>query len=363
MDQAEASGKTVEDALNRALAKLGAHRDEVEFVVLDEGRRGGLFGRGARDALVRVTRVAAEDRVNEPAAPPDTRIPRQQQAGAPRRDGGRQRPQRGSGGAPPSGQRGGRGAGGGRGGFEAPQPKLTDADFLRPGGGQPAREGDDAGRGDGRRRGSRGRGGQGARPEGAPPRADRPERDRPERPDRPPRPPRERRQRDEEPQIAPDINAEEVDFAAQTVDDLLRILDIDAEISIREPLTAGDGLGSVLAVLDIKGDDLGLLIGRRGDTLVALQYLVNLILGRRYPGRGGVTIDVEHYRHRNEERIVSLAKRMGDRVRQTGSPITLEPMSAAERRLVHMTFAEDPELETNSIGEGENRKVVISLKA
>jgi spoIIIJ-associated protein len=154
----------------------------------------------------------------------------------------------------------------------------------------------------------------------------------------------------------------EVDFAAQTVDDLLRILDIDAEIAIREPITAGDGRGSVLAVIDIKGEDLGLLIGRRGDTLQALQYLVNLILGRKYPGRGGVTIDVEHYKHRNEERIVAMAKRMGDRVREGGNSITLEPMSASERRLIHMTFADDPELETNSIGEGDNRKVVISLR-
>jgi spoIIIJ-associated protein len=117
-----------------------------------------------------------------------------------------------------------------------------------------------------------------------------------------------------------------------------------------------------LAVIDIKGEDLGLLIGRRGDTLIALQYLVNLMLGRKYPGRGGVTIDVEHYKHRNEERIMNMAQRMGDRVRETGNSITLEPMSAAERRLVHVLFADDAELETNSVGEGENRKVVISLK-
>jgi spoIIIJ-associated protein len=160
----------------------------------------------------------------------------------------------------------------------------------------------------------------------------------------------------------PDINAVEVDYAATIVDDLLRIFDIETEISIREPLTPGDGLGSVLAVIDIKGEDLGLLIGRRGDTLIALQYLVNLMLGRKYPGRGGVTIDVEHYKHRNEERIMNMAQRMGDRVRETGNSITLEPMSAAERRLVHVLFADDAELETNSVGEGENRKVVISLK-
>lgn len=352
MDQAEASGKTVEDALNRALAQLGASRDEVEFVVLDEGKRGGLFGRGARDAVVRVTRLPKAQRAAPASAPPDTRIPRGQPAGQPRREG--QRGQRGGGGGGAGGGRGRQPAPprGSRGSVEPVMPKLTDADFLRPRGeGAPAAPPPEGARQ------RQGRGGRGRGP--AQPREERPQAERPQRERRP------RREESREPHeyVTPDINAEEVDFAAQTVDDLLRILDIDAEISIREPLTPGDGLGSALAVIDIKGDDLGLLIGRRGDTLVALQYLVNLILARRYPGKGSVTIDVEHYRHRNEERIIALAQRMADRVRQTGTPITLEPMSAAERRLVHITFADDPELETNSIGEGENRKVVISLKS
>ena len=363
MDQAEASGKTVEDALNAALRKVGARREEVEFTVLDEGKRGGLFGRGAKDALVRVTRLAPQDRVAGPSGPPDTRIPRQGQrgggagAGQRGRDGG-QRPPRGAGGA----ERGQRAGAGRSTGFEQAQPKLTDADFVRGSTGaptgRPAREGAPR----------RGRGGAAGAPDAASgePRSPRPDRaDRPpraDRPDRPARPPRERSQRDSEPPIEPDINAVEVDYAATIVDDLLRIFDIETEISIREPLTPGDGLGSVLAVIDIKGEDLGLLIGRRGDTLIALQYLVNLMLGRKYPGRGGVTIDVEHYKHRNEERIMNMAQRMGDRVRETGNSITLEPMSAAERRLVHVLFADDAELETNSVGEGENRKVVISLK-
>ena len=350
MDQAEANGKTVEDARNRALAKLGARIDEVEFLVLDEGKRGGLFGRGAQDAVVRVTRLAPQDRqAPREAGPPDTRIPRGNQGGGQRRDGGgRQRQGGGGGDRSGGGDRGGRGGRqpreSSRAGFEQPPQKLTDADFLRGGSSGTGATHEQQPRGERPRRGGGGGG------------SDQPRRDRPSRP------PRERSSRDDEPPVDPNINAEEVDFAAQTVDDLLRILDIDAEISIREPVTAGDGLGSVLAVIDIKGEDLGLLIGRRGDTLVAMQYLVNLILGRKYPGRGGVTLDVEHYKHRNEERIVSLAKRMGDRVRESGNPIILEPMSAAERRLIHMTFAEDSELETNSTGEGENRKVVISLK-
>ncbi len=379
MDQAEASGKTVDDALNKALAKLGATRDEVEFVVLDEGRKGGLFGRGSKEAIVRVERVANPDALPKATEPPDTRIPHgtpQQGRGRGRGQGGGQSASRTSRGDRPPGdrpasERGGRSRSSGgqaqtRTGFDSAAPKLTDADFLRPprfqgeaGEAAPPAEGQAGGRS--RRRGRRGGGGSGGDggAERAPSEATA---------EREPREPRERqdrgdrRRREDEPLIEPDINAPEVDFAAQTVDDLLRILDIGAELSIREPLTAGDGLGTALAVIDIKGDDLGLLIGRRGDTLLSLQYLVNLILAKKHPGKGGVTIDVEHYRHRREEQVVSLAQRMADRVRETGSPITLEPMSASERRLVHLLFAEDNEVETNSVGEGENRKVVISAR-
>lgn len=365
MDKAEASGKTVDDALNRALAELGASRDEVEFTVLDEGKRGGLFGR-SRDARVSVTRVSPAGRPAGDTPPRAVAPPRRpvtgpgEGSGQGRREGTR-RPEGGR----PQGQRGsdrgqGRGGrGGGRAGVEPVQPRITDADFLMPraGGepGQPSGGGATGGRGhDGDSRPPRGRGRRGDGPREGGPREDGPPRG-----DRRPQGERSRTPQEE---VKPDIHAPEVDFAAQTVDDLLRILAIEAEIAIREPQTPGDGLGTVLAVIDISGDDLGLLIGRRGDTLIALQYLVNLIVARKFPGHGGVTVDVEHYRHRNEERITSLARRMADRVRETGNPITLEPMSAAERRLIHMQFAGDPELETQSIGEGENRKVVISAK-
>ena len=342
MQSAEASGKTVEDALSRALEQLGANRDEVEFVVIDEGRRGGLFGRGARDATVRVDRLTESSEGGSPASGadlPETRVP-QAESSSPRSGGQRgDRAPRGQ--RPPPRQENRRPRG-----LDEPVPKLTMDDFLKPGGG----------------------GGGGPAP--APARSDRAPR--PERPrSGPPRdtaprersgPPPERRRREDQTEVAPDIDAEEVEFAAHVIDDLLRIMEINSDLTIREPLTPGDGLGVVKAVVDISGDGLGLLIGRRGDTLTAFQYLVNLIVGRRFAGSSGVTIDVEHYRHRREEQIVSLATRMADRVRQTGSPITLEPMTASERRLVHLTFAEDPELETNSIGEGENRKVVISTR-
>ncbi len=356
MDTAETSGKTVEDALNRALAQLGAGRDEVEFEVIDEGQKGGLFGRGARPAVVRVARLANSAQAAAVAPDlPDTRIPRAGQAqGAPR---GQQR-ERSPRPAQPrsrSGEGGGTRARSTRTGFEEPQPKLREEDFHRPRAdgaaapstSEPARAPRGAGRAD------RGDG---------PERAERP--DRPPRADRPERPERERRERRREPEehVEPDINAEEVDLAAHVVDDLLQILEIDVDITIREPLSPGEGLGSTRAVIDIGGDDLGLLIGRRGDTLAAFQYLVNLVVNRVHPGKPGVTIDVEHYRHRRAEQIVSLTNRMADLVRQKGTAITLEPMSASDRRIVHVTLSEDPELQTNSYGEGENRKVVISRR-
>jgi spoIIIJ-associated protein len=337
MESAEASGKTVEDALERALNELGATREEVEMVVLDEGRRAGLFGRGGREATVRVTRLPEGERMEAQPETPDTRIPRgRSEAGA---GSGRPRGARSS-------SRGG-GSRSSRAPLESPQPRLREEDFIRP----PAGGGDDRGPAPRDRGGSRGRSEAPRSRSAGPPRERRASSD---------RPPRERRDR---PEIEPDINAEEVDLAATIVDDLLNILDINADITIREPLSAGDGRGSVRAVIDISGDDLGLLIGRRGDTLQALQYLVNLIVGRRYPDTGAVTIDVEHYRHRREEQIVSLAQRMADRVRQTHSPITLEPMPPAERRIVHLLFAEDPDVVSSSIGEGESRKVVISPRS
>ncbi len=340
MDHAEANGKTVDDALKAALAKLNATVDEVDITVLDEGQRGGrLFGRGSRDAVVRVERRAGGPRESEPE-PPDTSIPRGRGG-----RGGSGGPRGGSGGR---GGRGGRrrgGSGGPRGGSGGGQrgpraeraPQLTEQDFFGEGEAPPPRSSPprrSSGGGNGPPRRSSGGGGS--------------SRDR-----------SRRRRRDEH--VEPDINAEEVDLAAEVVDSILQILEIDADINIREPVTAGDGLGSARAVIDISGEDLGMLIGRRGESLMAFQYVVNLIMTRRFPGRGSVTIDVEQYRRRREDQVVTLAERMAERVRDIGDSITLEPMSAAERRLVHLALVDDPDVETNSIGEGDSRKVVISL--
>lgn len=359
-DQVETSGKTVEDALDVALKQLRATKDDVEFTVLDEGKRGFFFGAGGRDARVSVRRVAGassnETKAADPGPPRDRStgaVTDEPKAGSSsrRRRGGRDQDKRG-------GRREPRGSSSRR--YEDPVPGLSATDFLpreeraagsgddetgsqAPSTPQPAGQGSQGSQGDqgGRNR----RGGRGGNRSGG---------DRERRP-------RERRQQ-EATNVEPNIDHEVVDVAATVVDDVLRMLKLDTSISLREPVTPGDGLGSALAVIDISGDDLGALIGRRGETLLNLQYLVNLIIARRYPNEGGVTIDIEHYRHRREEQIVDLATRMAERVRENGSPITLEPMSAADRRIVHLTLAEDPELETHSTGDGEDRKVVISTR-
>ena len=342
MDHAEANGKTVDDALKAALAKLNATVDEVEIVVLDEGQRGGrLFGRGARDAVVRVERRADGPREQAPE-PPDTSIPRGRGGRGGSGGAGRDRGRGGRGGrrgGGRGGERGGRGGSGGRGPRAERAPQLTEQDFFGEGAAPPPRQPQRSGPPPRRSSGGGGGGGGG----GGSSRRERP-----------------RRRRQEE-NIEPDINAEEVDLAAEVVDSILQILEIDADINIREPVTAGDGLGSARAVIDISGEDLGMLIGRRGESLMAFQYVVNLVMTRRFPGRGSVTIDVEQYRRRREDQLISLAERMAERVRDIGEPITLEPMSAAERRLVHLSLVDDPDVETNSVGEGDSRKVVISL--
>jgi len=156
-----------------------------------------------------------------------------------------------------------------------------------------------------------------------------------------------------------DIESPEVDLAADYLTQLLSFMEIDAEIEVRPPETPGDGLGRASAVLDVSGDDLGLLIGRRGSTLASLQYMVNLMVSRGMGSRVLTSVDVEHYRRRREDSLRGLAFRMASRVRQTGRSITLEPMPAGERRIIHLVLSEDSGVTTGSVGEGDDRKVVI----
>ena len=155
---------------------------------------------------------------------------------------------------------------------------------------------------------------------------------------------------------------DDVACAVETLETLLRLMRVETTTSVRAPETPGDGVGLVKAVLDIRGDDLGVLIGRRGGTMASLQYLVNLVVSRRFRQHAPFAVDVEGYRQRREKSLCELAFRMAERVRKTGRSVTLEPMPANERRIVHLALAKDPTVGTGSVGEGEARKVAIRMR-
>jgi spoIIIJ-associated protein len=253
MAAVEASGKTVEEAIEKALEELDADRDEVEVEVLSEGK-GGILGVGGAQARVRVWLIDDED---------------------------------------------------------APQPGNVRDDYDED----------------------------------------------------------EDEEEDEEDEAAGDDEGDEEDgeyieddaeLVAQMLDHLLSLMGIEADVSIRDAETPGDGLGMAKAVLDIEGDDLGILIGRRGETLQSLQYLLNLMASRQLGENAFFTVDVEGYRRRRERQLTQIANRTAEQVKRTKRPVTLDPMPPNERRIIHLVLADDRHVTTASIGEGENRKVSVS---
>jgi spoIIIJ-associated protein len=122
------------------------------------------------------------------------------------------------------------------------------------------------------------------------------------------------------------------------------------------PLTADDPL---TVFVDVNGRDLGMLIGRRGENLTQLQYMVNLLVNKRSDDWVRVIVDVEGYRSHREESVIGLAERVARQVARNRRPISLEPMPPNERRIVHMTLKELPDVRTESSGEGEMRRVTI----
>jgi len=115
-------------------------------------------------------------------------------------------------------------------------------------------------------------------------------------------------------------------------------------------------------VLNITGEDLGILIGRRGETLRALQYLVRLMVSHRVKHWTNLVVDVESYLARRRHALESLANRVADQAIRSGRTQALEPMPPYERRLVHIALRKNPRVTTQSVGEGERRKVTIVPK-
>jgi spoIIIJ-associated protein len=246
METVEVTGKTVDDAIASASAKLGIPADRLDYTVLSEGSK-GILGIGAEDARINVSL--------EPALAPGERPPDRGYAAA-----------------------------------AVAEPASADA--------------------------------------------------RPETPVRPERPPRHKPQTEDAPDVAADL-----------LEDMLEKMGVDAEVEVREedPIT-----------LNIIGEDLGILIGRRGETLSSVQFILNQMLNQKTGEWFGVIVDAEDYRLRREEQLRGLAQRMADRARYYRQAVTLDPMPPNERRIVHMALAEHGQVDTHSVGEGDDRRVVIT---
>lgn len=275
MESVEASGKSIEDAIINALARLGRNRDEVEIIVLQRPAR------GSRDASAREARVRATVLQQRPAAP------------------------------------------------ETADPYFADdfdefADDFAPA--------DHPADGDG-------------------------ELDFP--------PVEELEQPEITTDALSDVMAEDASMEDIAVAALYTIL---AHMGVHAGIEVHPAEGEEPLVLNIRGADersssaLSVLIGRRGETLAALQLLMHLVVSKQGDTRERVIVDVEGYRHRREENLRSMAQRIAQQVRTSGRAVMLEAMPPNERRIVHMALADFEDISTESEGEGDQRRVVVSLK-
>jgi spoIIIJ-associated protein len=151
-----------------------------------------------------------------------------------------------------------------------------------------------------------------------------------------------------------------LDFAVQTTTELLIKMKIKARVSAKYGEADAEGEAPVL--IDINGDDLSVLIGRRAETLNALQYILALIVSKEAARWVQVVVDVEGYRARRERQLRQLARRMAEQAVRTGKRQLLEPMSSAERRIIHLELRGHESVITESVGDEPNRKVSIILK-
>ena len=359
----EFTGKTVEEALRNAREAFGASLEDLDFEILTPGSR-GVLGMGAEPARIVAApraelggaapkREAAEAR---PLPPPPPREDRP-------RFGDRDRDR-----GPRRDDRPGRGFDRGRPGY-GDRPRVEEGEAAGAAPGEPSvapafdRERPDYGRRDDRgpRRDDRG------------PRRD----DRgPRRDDRASR--RDDRGRGQSSDLtaseAAEVTAARGSLAAERADleaaeaspealaagkdileQLMRHMDLDVKVEVERGDTSRL---NVLGEGDTK-EALGALIGRKGERLSALQHLVNLMLSKRIGDWTRVLVDVEDYRGRRERQLRDLAQRAADRVGETGKMLQLEPMSALERRWVHIALRDNPGVATQSIGEEPNRRVVV----
>jgi len=151
---------------------------------------------------------------------------------------------------------------------------------------------------------------------------------------------------------------EVTEAARQIVSELLGHMEIDAEVQVYY-VEAHSGEADTTLQVDLEGQDLGLLIGRKGETLAALQYIARVILANKLDRWVHLNLDVGGYKKHREQQLRRLAQRMAQQVEQFGRPISLEPMPAYERRIIHITLQDRQGVTTGSSGEESHRHVTI----
>ncbi|MBX3056298.1 MAG: Jag N-terminal domain-containing protein [Anaerolineae bacterium] len=180
-----------------------------------------------------------------------------------------------------------------------------------------------------------------------------------------PPPPKTAETTDQEDTAVPPLTSEELeqerDTAVAVLQTILGHMQIEADIhtAVTEP---DDVTGQPINLIEITGPDLGVLIGPRGDTLVSLQYMARLIVSHQLKNKANFVIDVEGYRERRKQALARLAERMASKVIKQQRPVSLEPMPANERRVIHMTLRDHAAVYTQSTGEGSQRRVRIHPK-
>ena len=371
----EFTGKSVEEALKAAREAFKVELNDLDFEILTPGSR-GVLGMGAEPArIVAAPRGALGGSAPKREAAASTPIPaspaparddrprddRPRDDRPPRRDGDRDRGPRRDDRPRDDRPRDDR--------PRAEAPRTTEPTAEAPLAARPA----DAPRSDRPARDDRS--GRGDRPRNDRPRNDRPPRrdDRPasERPARAPSSDLTEREAAEVAAARGSVAAERADLEAadaspealaagkEILENLMRLMEFEVAVEIRA------GETSRLNVIG-EGDEkeaLGALIGRKGERLSALQHLVNLMLSRRMGDWTRVLVDVEDYRGRRERQLVEIARRAAERVGETGKMLQLEPMSALERRWIHIALRDNADVATQSIGEEPNRRVIVLPRA
>ena len=333
------TGKTVEDAMAKAYATYGSEGD-VSCRVLKQPKK-GFLGIGGTDAEVAVT-VTTDDEgfslesvLGKTAQPAKTEAPKQ----APKKEQKKEQPKQEPKKDAPAEEK-------------KPEPKRDPAP-AEMGGQNPAGNRPE---GSGKRR-KRHRGGRGKH-SGDKSAAEKPAAEKPaaEKPKTEPKP--EPKHRDEE---SAHVTEEEMACAISFAETLIRSMELDAKV-VRQ--TAEDG--TPLPRINIVGDETGALIGHHGETLDAIQYLINLSANRKGGGDGRefvkIAVDVEDYRAKREETLRALARRMAERCKKYKKNIVLEPMNPYERRIIHSEIQDIPDVSTHSVGYDENRKIVITYE-